>query len=81
MPDSIISRQSSLQQPVMDLPATTVSIQTVPMVTLEARELATKSVVVYQDRAEVKRLVAVQIPEQMQLPARMLIRVNVSAIG
>lgn len=76
MPDSIISRQSSLQQPVMDLPATTVSIQTVPMVTLEARELATKSVVVYQDRAEVKRLVAVQIPEQMQLPARMLIRVN-----
>lgn len=48
------------------------------LVTLEARELATKSVLVYQDRAEVKRAICVQIPREMrnEQGGRVLIRVN-----
>ena len=44
-----------------------------PSLILEANKLPTKSVVVYQDRAEVKRTILAQKPE----PGRMLVRVNV----
>lgn len=45
-----------------------------PTVTCEARELVTKSVVVYKERAEVKRVITL---DQLE-PGKMLIRVNVS---
>ena len=69
MSNSLISQQSTELR----------TAPTMPEVALEARELTTKSVVVYQDRAEVKRAILVQRPEQLgQNGGRMLIRVNVS---
>lgn len=71
MPNSTISQQSTELR----------NIPTMPEVALEARELTTKSVVVYQDRAEVKRAILVQRPEQFgQNAGKMLIRINVSKI-
>uniref|UniRef100_A0A1I8B2G6 DUF4140 domain-containing protein n=1 Tax=Meloidogyne hapla TaxID=6305 RepID=A0A1I8B2G6_MELHA len=67
---------SSDFSPIISQKSSISSEQSMPIMNLEAKELITKSVVVYLDRAEVKRKISFQRPEQIQLPVKMMIRIN-----
>nr|CAD2176912.1 unnamed protein product [Meloidogyne enterolobii] len=67
---------SSDFSPIISQKSSFTSEQSMPILNLEAKELITKSVVVYLDRAEVKRKIVFQRPEQIQLPFKMMIRIN-----